>query len=387
MITNPPNAAPAGEPSLDSRPDGLEALLEQAITEARQKRAAAAQQLIDRASALLDPDSPPPIDRIRVILARAYLAYYSGDPALAEQIASAAAEAALDSSLPALAARCLAFRTIVVIRYDGEARWRQVLGWLGEVERLLAADAESDRRFASERSYALYLHELGKGTVEHYVGRTDLALDAYQRALDHCTRRNDSIGVCALHHRIAYLETARLRERWFEQELRPGTARPVIDPADRVHVESLLRRSLEHAQLHGVMTNWTSDKLGLAFLARLDGRTLEALAILDQALASYAPDGFWPAEASLAMSDRVLCLLSLGRLNQALADSAWLVERQLARAAADAETGIWRARQAALAAQGDDAGASDAESRALLAWDRYVGLRQAIRESIKAENV
>lgn len=354
----------------------LVALAERAIALARDTKVDAARAALAQAD-LLPADA---CDAARLMLARAYTAYFSRAPADAALLAEQAEQMARAAGAPGLAARCISFAAACALRIDGEHRWKTVLDQLARARRLAAEPSDAPRAHL-DRTEAEYLVDTQAGTIDQYAGRLDLALAAYARALRCCLDMGDVTGIGALRHRMAFTQSDVLRERWFEQ--RPHRADPWRPTATELaDAMKLVKSSIEFAQVNGVPTNLPADQVQFGFLLMLDGHLELALTQLHSALAVVERARPLPGEAIYGGAVRCLCLLESGDIDAAEAACSALQATVDANASPNAMAYLWRARQWLCEARGDDAGAQAAFAHSQSYWRSYRELQRQIARAL-----
>lgn len=318
----------------------------------------------------------------RLMLARAYAAYFDHDPEQGRARAAEAEALAEAAGAPALAARCVAVQAACDMRAAGEHRWRQVLAQLARAQARAAQPTEAPHAKIDRRE-TVYLASTLSATIDHYAGRLDRALKAYARALACCTEAGDSTGMGALRHRIGFLQSDRLREQWFDEHVHRADR---WQPAATALVEAMaqVQSSVDFAQVNGVPTNLPMDQVQLAFLLRIGGNSDLALSLLARALDEL--DRLSPAsgETIYGHADRCLCLLDAGRLDEAQAASGALLGRLTDTAVPSAAAQAWRAQQWVCETLGDVDGALEAQARSQTHWHSYRDLQRQIVEVLDA---
>lgn len=357
----------------------MDALAERAMALSRVLRHDEAHALLDRAARRRGAGGAAGQDA-RLLLARGYDQYFRHAIGSAADTALAARNEARVAGQGALAARCLAFHATCLLRGEGERQWRRAMEAMAQARaEVLAVEGEGG---AHDRAETIYLADLMTGTLEHYAGRLDRALAAYQSALDHCIGTGDIVGIGALRHRVAFVETTGLRERWFERTLRAQSADAPVERDACQQARARVEASLAHAMAHGISTTVPADTVSLAFICYLDGRPQETLSHLARVKESLPAVGQWYGEAIYAVSDGALALLALGRRDEAREQLTRLLDDLQAGADPEAIAMAWRAGQMVYAAHDETDRAAQAEARALLAWDDSLALRARIAAAL-----
>ncbi len=356
--------------------DHVITLIERAIASARNTQVDPARAALSEA----DRVAVSGATAARRVLADAYLAYFSRRPDQAADLSAQAQALATAAGAPALAARCLGFAAACALRIDGEHRWRTVLEQLACAREL--ADKRSDAQRAQlDRREANYLVDTLTGTIEQYAGRLDLALAAYGRALGSCLEIGDVTGIGALRHRMAFTQSDLLRERWFEQ--RPHRAdpwRPTV--AELSEAMTLVRSSIDFAQVNGVPTNLPIDQIQCGFLLLQGGHAALALSQLERALPLVGQARPLAGEAIYARAVSCLCLLELDRADEAAAASTGLLADIDDSAAPNALAYVWRAQQWVCETRGDTAAAEAAFAQSQRHWQTYRALQRQIAQAL-----